>query len=64
MNRNPPSTATTPPPNAVLHLLGVDGGIELVGEPIDAVGERDLEPVRVANLTGGYKLHEAEGNQR
>ena len=30
------------------HLLRVDGGVELVGEAVDAVGERDLEPVGVA----------------
>lgn len=30
------------------HLLGIDGGVELVCQTVDAVGEGDLEAVSIA----------------
>ena len=37
----------------VEHLLRVDGGVELVCQAVDAVGEGDFEPVRVAAKRDG-----------
>lgn len=35
--------------NMVPHLLGIDGRVELVCQTVNAVGERDLEAVGVAD---------------